>query len=113
MQNAGSYANYTHLSPKNLYLVAHSGKITLASCLSGESLLVPLLIREHKERNRASINTAAGLSEVRGAGEKEASPPFKTEMNALSSTAKLSFLGIYLDGVAANIAKALIALIHI
>ena len=72
-----------------------------------------LLIREYKERNGASINAGAGLFEVCGVREKEMSPPFKTEMNVLSSTAKQSILSVHLDGVAANIAEALIALRHI
>lgn len=108
MQNADCYADYTHLSPKNLYVWAHSGKITLAYSLSGKSLFVLLLVRAQGKKWGVNY-TAAGLFEVPEAREKETSTPFNTKVNAPSSTAKPPVFGVHLDNVAADTVKALLA----
>lgn len=112
VQDAGSCADYTHLSPKNLCLGAHSGKIIPASGLSGKSLFVLLHIRERKEENGASITLQLGsLRCLTWRGGNKPSIQHCNESSLLHR--KADTLSVHLDDVAANIANALIALTHI
>lgn len=75
-------------------------------------MFVLLLLREHKERDRgAPITLQLGSLRCLKSGRRKQSL-HSSEMNALSSTAKLTDLSVHLDHAAANIVKALTEVVH-